>query len=272
MIKIGFLRYFNEENTILACLKSHNYCDYIFCFTHLPRNGVKIDKSTEIIENYVKENNLQDKIFLVKYNEIVYPPASKEVLNKEVTLPNLTAGFYNFGWNTIKSFIKENKLDLKDLVVFKIDGDIIDFSNGEIYKNPQYEEILLKDIVGQKGGFTIVAKDGRFFLHHDKFGERNDYFCIPGRLLMNSYFIHNGRYELLLINDKFSIGKISSDYRYCHFIDYSKIEFRHENGYEDKKSYNLNVIDKNSEIGMIINTKVIPILQETESKYKNYTL
>ena len=72
MIKIGFLRYFNEENTILACLKSHNYCDYIFCFTHLPRNGVKIDKSTEIIENYIKENNLQDKIFLIKYNEVVY--------------------------------------------------------------------------------------------------------------------------------------------------------------------------------------------------------
>ena len=267
MIKIGYLRYFNEEKTILACLESYKFCDYVFCLTHEPIWGVEMDGSEEIIKSFIEENGLKDRFFMLKDPNIIFPPYHEYSINQEVPECNLVSGFCNYGLHFIKEFIKEKGLNVEEIVVFKIDGDILQLDEGKVFEN----STLLEKITPLKSGFSLIMHENQIFLHESSFGTKGDYFSIPGKYLMDSFYIFTGRYEVLKVpNYNDSNHNLDNSYRFCHFIDYDKILRRKKSTYDIKNPFILRNFSKNPEIIDVFESKVRPFLQLSDSPYKNF--
>lgn len=253
--KIGFLRLYNEENTVIPCLMSviDMFDKIVLIYSDIE------DSSLTLVNNYIKENFLEDKIIISRYPHKVYTQNSP-MYYKDFKYENSLAAYYEYGYNICRKFTK-----FRNGYIAKIDADQIYINNcfNEI------EEIMKKEkysiIVNSYGGYNCYVNGNKYVILYRKNlgyinGNERDHLCIPFEICRKvkfcMYINKDHAYELMFIphrNHMYTIKQYDK-IMWFHFnrkIQLAKGEM-HPLSAEQYKEYT---------------EKVYPILQKANSAY-----
>lgn len=229
MFKIGLVRYFNNQYTIKASLESVKHYDLLVIITHLSRPGELRDKSFEIVEQFIKENP-NNKIIHRIFEKPVYPAWHSHFKSN---YPNVTstAEYYNFGLCLIWDFILSNNININNVVISKVDTDIIEICDPKFYKN---NERLLTNYVCVRNSIDYYAITNDFRILHRPMTTRCDYITVPGKLLPKFKFVQSHLYEVpSFYNKKAKVQVISLNFGepYAYHVD-KLCNYENKNGYD----------------------------------------
>lgn len=262
-IKIGFLRLANEENTIIPCLLS---VDYMFDKIVLIYSEVT-DNTLNLVYDYIKKNNLEDKYIIRQYPYKVLPPHSKEYFDKTYKKENSLAAYYNFGWQICCNLAKG-----RDGFIAKIDADQIYLQNCfnqvlELMDSDNY--IYLVNSCGIDG-HVINRKYYQVDYSHDQSngfnGWQGDHIIIPNALL---HF-----FKPFFMEIKFRPYKIAWEIRKIPFLlakkSFGKCMWFH---FDCKKPWKPTILKNISpEQEKLYLKEVYPLLEKANSPYKDLIL
>lgn len=119
-VKIGFLRLYNEENTIIPCLMSVIDMTDIIVLIY---SDIE-DSSLELVRRYIKDNRLEKKFIIRRYPHKVFTQHAPEYRSGKVKPENTLAAYYEFGYK-----ICRRPAAFQHGFIFKIDADQIYMNN-----------------------------------------------------------------------------------------------------------------------------------------------
>ena len=175
-LKIGFLRLYNEENTIIPCLMS-----VVNMFDKIVLIYSKIDDSSlELVKEYIKKNHYEKKIIIHRYPYEVYTQHSPKYY-EDFEWKNTLAAYYQFGYDICCKLGR-----FRNGFIAKVDAD-------QIYMNNcfnEIEETMIKEkyavIINSFGGYNgYVNKDKNVYMLSFRpelgyiNGSEGDHLCVP---------------------------------------------------------------------------------------------
>ncbi len=175
-LKIGFLRLYNEENTIIPCLMSviNMFDKIVLIYSQID------DSSLELVREYIKKNHYEKKFIIHRYPYEVYTQHSPKYY-EDFEWRNTLAAYYQFGYDICCKLGR-----FRNGFIAKIDADQIYINNcfEEIEKNMIKEKYAV--IINSYGGYNCYVnkdKNEYMILFREKLGYINgcegDHLCIP---------------------------------------------------------------------------------------------
>lgn len=263
-LKIGFLRLYNEENTILPCLMSvMNMLDKIV----LIYSDID-DLSLELVKKYIQKNKLKNKFIIKKYPYSVLTQHAPEYFSGDFKWENTLAAYYEFGYKECRKLAR-----FRNGFVCKIDADqiYIDdcFNQIEQLMTKEYFSNIHNAFGGYNGYVEPVSGGGCYFLNErDCLGIFNGFFgdhlIIPNWLTCFVNFrmdIKDGNaWEVLEVADvlkQFIVKKYNKPMWF---------HFNHKVLREGKRK------SLSKEQYSEYQTKVFPLLREANSDYINLNI
>lgn len=119
-VKIGFLRLYNEENTIIPCLMSVIDMTDIIVLIY---SDIE-DSSLELVRRYIKDNRLEKRFIIRRYPHKVFTQHAPEYRSGKVKPENTLAAYYEFGYKICRRLAR-----FRNGFIFKIDADQIYMNN-----------------------------------------------------------------------------------------------------------------------------------------------
>lgn len=188
-VKIGFLRLYNEENTIIPCLMSVIDMTDIIVLIY---SDIE-DSSLELVRRYIKDNRLEKKFIIRRYPHKVFTQHAPEYRSGKVKPENTLAAYYEFGYKICRRLAR-----FRNGFIFKIDAD-------QIYMNNCFtraEEMMKKKkyavIINSSGGYNGYVTEGKFYSlcrrprHGCLNGECGDHLMISNAFCRIRPFFHVG--------------------------------------------------------------------------------
>lgn len=112
-LKIGFLRLYNEEYTVIPCLMSVIDMVDIIVLIYSDID----DSSLELVKRYIKENKLEKKFIIRHYPYKVFTQHAPEYKLNTVKREKTLAAYYEFGYKICRRLAR-----FRNGFIFKIDA------------------------------------------------------------------------------------------------------------------------------------------------------
>jgi hypothetical protein len=243
----GYIRLANEENTIISCLNS---IKDIFDKILIIYSNVT-DESLDLLHDYSKHKS-NSSLNIVRYNQKVLPPHSKEYKNNTYNHINSLASYYNFGLSLIDT----------DLFM-KIDADQI-YLHDQLFKIVSKAKLLNKEkiYIGMRGYNCIVTNSTLKQHVHQPMNGGFDHFILSTD---NALFVQDIFWEKLHVKNNI-VCNIEQNPCWFHF----KKGHRHDDKFisgNDYKPSSVKTLSKDLQITYRKN--ILPILIESNSPYQN---
>ena len=175
-LKVGFMRLYNEENTVIACLMSvvDMLDKIVLIYSDID------DCSLELVKQYIKDKRLEQKIIIRRYPHHVYTQNAKQY-SGNYQWKNTLAAYYLFGYDICCKLAR-----FRNGFIAKVDAD-------QIYMNDCFNKIEQEmkkakyvRIINSFGGYNgyVNQEDNSYgVLCRPKWGRLNggagDHLCIP---------------------------------------------------------------------------------------------
>lgn len=266
MNRTAFIRCCNEENTVIASLMS---IENIFSNIVIIHSNIT-DSSLQQIENYSKGRT---NIIIEQYPHHVYPPHHEAYKHRDYLSENSLASYYNFGIDICKRIGGS---------IMKIDADQIYIeenvlSHIQMFENNRILYEGLETNIYQTcfwGVNTFVYEDQLVLSEKFPFNGMNDHFIISENADFSFY--QSSFYEVIKLPDNAISIPASNQPSWFHFmkkiagVQDIKNTQSFDYSIEEYAENNLNeIVLLNDELANLFIKKVAPILQASNSPYKN---
>ena len=134
-LKIGFLRLYNEEYTVIPCLMSVIDMVDIIVLIYSDID----DSSLELVKRYIKENKLEKKFIIRHYPYKVFTQHAPEYKLNTVKWENTLAAYYEFGYKICRRLAR-----FRNGFIFKIDADQIYVNDCFNHADSPYRKLLVR--------------------------------------------------------------------------------------------------------------------------------
>lgn len=259
-LKIGFLRLYNEENTIIPCLMSVIDMTDIIVLIY---SDIE-DSSLELVHQYIKDNQLEKKFIIRRYPHKVLTQNSPEYKSGELKQENTLSAYYEFGYKICRRLAR-----FRNGFIFKIDADQIYINNCFNRADEMMNKKKYAIIINSSGGYNGYVTEGKFYslCYRPKHG------CLNGES-GDSLIISNAFAEFV----HFSMS-ITSDHAW-EVLLFPKLFFRFIKPFHGIMWFHFN--HKPLKDGMlyplttdqyaIYEEKILPLLTKADSPYKELSV
>lgn len=191
-VKIGFLRLYNEENTIIPCLMSVIDMTDIIVLIY---SDIE-DSSLELVRRYIKDNRLEKKFIIRRYPHKVFTQHAPEYRSGKVKPENTLAAYYEFGYKICRRLAR-----FRNGFIFKIDADQIYINNCFTRAEEMMKKKKYAVIINSSGGYNGYVTEGKFY----SLCRRPRHGCLNGEcgdhLMISNAFAEFVRFSMSVTDD-----------------------------------------------------------------------